>query len=149
MSSDFTKRVNELEVGILLLEKMQTYLRYGKVPTSELIALLAGNDRFSALSFLKECDRQMNQGTPFPQAWRSGLGSWKNTAMKPKNKEILAGVSDVLGSSDCESQMNTLGLTASLLKQSLREAVEEKNTIGKLYRSLGVWLGIGAAIFMA
>ena len=149
MSSNLSKRVNEIETSILLLEKMQTYLRYSKIPTSELIRSLAYNENFIALTFLKECNRKIEQGDAFPEAWKSGLRLWRDTRMNEKDKEILSGVSDILGSSDSESQMNSLELTASLLKQNLKEALEEKNTTGKLYRSLGLLIGIGMAIFIA
>ena len=36
--------------------------------------------------------------------------------MNKRDKEILSGVSDILGSSDYESQINSLELTASLLE---------------------------------
>ena len=149
MSSNLSKRVNELETGILLLEKMQTYLRYGKIPTSELVRALASNENFTALTFLKECSQKIEQGDAFPDAWKSAVGLWRDTRLNEKDKEILSGVSDILGSSDYESQVNSLGLTAALLEQNLKEALDAKNTTGKLYRSLGVLIGIGIAIFIA
>ncbi|MDD6236299.1 MAG: stage III sporulation protein AB [Clostridiales bacterium] len=149
MSSNLSKRVNELENSILLLEKMQTYLRYSKIPTSELIRALAYNENFTALTFLKVCSQKIEQGEAFPEAWKSGIFLWKDTRMNEKDKEILSGVSDILGSSDYESQVNSLGLTAALLEQNLKEALAAKNTTGKLYRSLGVLIGIGMAIFIA
>ena len=66
MSSNLSKRVNEIEISILLLEKIQTYLRYSKIPTSELIHSLAYNENFIALTFLKECSRKIEQGNAFP-----------------------------------------------------------------------------------
>ena len=149
MSSNLSKRVNEIEISILLLEKIQTYLRYSKIPTSELIHSLAYNENFIALTFLKECSRKIEQGNAFPEAWKSGICLWRDTGMNKRDKEILSGVSDILGSSDYESQINSLELTASLLEQNLKEALDEKNTTGKLYRSLGVLIGIGMAIFIA
>ena len=77
MSASLSKRVSELEASLVLLEKMQTYLRYEQTPTDELIEKLATLELFGSLRFLTECRRDMGKGTPFPQAWRAGVNRAK------------------------------------------------------------------------
>ena len=127
---------------------MRTFLRYGQVPTTELIGQLADSENFRLFPFLSSCKDKLGQGYLFPEAWRRSLSEWKDSALTARDMEILESVAEVLGGSDSESQSNTLELTVSLLEQNLQEALEAKNTNGKLYRSLGVLIGIGAAVFM-
>ena len=127
---------------------MRTFLKYGQVPTTELIGQLADSENFRLLPFLSRCKDRLRQGYLFPEAWRQSLSEWKDSTLTAGDMEILESVADVLGGSDSESQSNTLELTISLLEQNLQEALEMKNTNGKLYRSLGVLVGIGAVIFM-
>lgn len=138
-----------MEDAILLIEKIETYLRYGQVPTQELISRLCESEGIRSLTFLKNCYKKMERGDAFPTAWRTSLEEWNNTKLKQEDKKALYDVADILGSSDYESQINALDLTEVLLKQGLEDAVKEKETGGKLYRSLGILFGIGAAIFMA
>lgn len=149
LSYNFSKRVTAIETAILLVEKMQTYLRYGQVPTGELVARLAEQEAFRSFSFLKECHIKLEQGVSFPVAWGESVAAWKGSALSEEDKRALSGIADILGGSDYVSQLSALELTEAMLKQNLTEALEEKNTRGKLCRSLGLLLGIGAAIFFA
>lgn len=147
LSCNFSRRVTGIENAVLLLEKIQTYLRYGQVPTGELVARLSEQEAFRSFSFLGECRAKMEQGVSFPTAWRESIETFSGSALTAADKQVLGGVADILGGSDYVSQISALELTEALLKQNLAEALEEKNTRGKLYRSLGLLLGIGAAIF--
>lgn len=149
LSSGLSGRVSELENAILFLEKTQTFLKYGQVPTEELLSRLSEQEKFQGLGFIKAALRLMQKGMPFPVAWKQALLEQRGGKLKPADRDILTGVGDILGGSDAESQISGLELTAELLRQNYKEALEEKNTGGKLYRSLGFLIGIGAAIFIA
>lgn len=134
---------------MLLVEKMQTCLRYGMLPTGELITQLSEQEAFQSFSFLTECRAKMEQGMSFPAAWRESVEAFGGGALAAADKRVLSGIAEILGGSDALSQISALELTEAMLKQNLSEALTDKNTRGKLYRSLGLLLGAGAAIFFA
>ena len=148
LSSNLSRRVSDLEQAIRLLEQMQTYLRYGQMPTAEMVSRLSGSEGFAGFTFLSVCLERMKAGDLFPDAWRAALRSFHGSKLSDRDKGVLETIADILGGSDYESQLHALELNITLLGQNLKEALAEKNTGGKLYRSLGVLLGIGAAIFM-
>ncbi|MBQ4153526.1 MAG: hypothetical protein IJD11_04125, partial [Oscillospiraceae bacterium] len=81
LSSNLSKRVNELENAILLLEQMETCLRYGQIPTFEMLERLSDSGSFGGCTYLNQCFGRVKSGWQFPQAWRksvqeerSGLG---------------------------------------------------------------------------
>lgn len=133
---------------ILLMEQMQTYLRYGQMPTTEMLERFSAGESFAELTFLRDCLSEMRCGCLFPEAWKNSVRRFQTGRLSNRDREILENIADILGGSDFESQIEALELNISLLRQNLQEAITEKNTVGKLYRSLGVLLGIGAAIFM-
>lgn len=112
-----------------------------------MLSRLSQSESFAGFTFLKECLRQLQGGVLFPDAWKAGVRGFRGS-LTDRDKEILESVSDILGSSDYESQLNALELNITLLEENLKEALAEKNTGGKLYRTLGVLIGIGAAIFL-
>ncbi len=139
--------MNELENAILLLEQMETCLRYGQIPTFEMLERLSDSGSFGGCTYLNQCFGRVKSGWQFPQAWRKSVQE-ERSGLGKRDKAILSNVADILGGSDFESQIEALSLNRSLLKQNLSEAIGERNTRGKLYRSLGILLGIGIAIFM-
>lgn len=149
MSASLSKRVSELEASLVLLEKMQTYLRYEQTPTDELIEKLATLELFGSLRFLTECRRDMGKGTPFPQAWRAGVNRAKGAMhLSDKDLEAVRGISQIIGMSDAQGQISALDVTQDMLRDSLQEARQKKDTYGRLYRSLGVLSGVGIGIFL-
>ncbi len=150
MSGNLSKRVSELELCLVLLEKIQTFLRYEQTPTGELMEKLASFKMFAPLPFVKECSRRLNQGESFPSAWEQGLNSTQNqTHLTPKDYAVLSGVAPVIGTSDAQGQISALDVIREMLNENSKEARQKKNTYGRLYRSLGVLSGIGLGIFLA
>ena len=127
MSASLSKRVSELEASLVLLEKMQTYLRYEQTPTDELIEKLATLELFGSLRFLTECRRDMGKGTPFPQAWRAGVNRAKGAMhLSDKDLEAVRGISQIIGMSDAQGQISALDVTQDMLRDSLQEARQKK-----------------------
>jgi stage III sporulation protein AB len=149
MSSKLSKRASELELLLVLIEKIQTYLRYKRSPTNQLIEELSEYDMFSPFKFLKDCKKMLESSLDFPTAWKNGvLQNQYNMNLVPGDISIVCSLSDILGATDVDGQLSALDLTSSLLKQSLKEAQDKKASHGKLYRSLGVLAGVGVAIII-
>lgn len=51
LSSNLSRRVSDLEQAIRLLEQMQTYLRYGQMPTAEMVSRLSGSEGLQVSPF--------------------------------------------------------------------------------------------------
>ena len=149
MSGNLSKRVSELERLLSLFESIETHLRYRQTPTAELIAAMAASEQYRVFTFLPLCAKRLSAGADFPTAWRDSLSAsaW-DMHLQGGDLDILRSLSDVLGATDTQGQLSALDLASELLRQNLKEAVHKKHTLGKLYRSLGVLVGIGAAIMI-
>lgn len=132
-----------------MIEKMQTYLKYEKMPTGEMVEQLSANHSLEGLCFLKHCREGMQDNPNFPVVWKSSVEqSTPQLSLVQEDYEILDLIGGVLGGSDLQSQLGGLTLVSGLVKQNLNDANGQKETKGKLYRSLGVLSGIGIAVLV-
>lgn len=73
---------------------------------------------------------------------------WETTELKEQEKKILLDLSRVLGSSSREDQLNHLKLAVANLETMEVEAAGEELRFTKMYRTLGVLLGLLLVILM-
>lgn len=80
-------------------------------------------------------------------AWSNAIDESK-TFMTSEDKEIIRMMGKLLGKTDIKGQVNEILLTESLIKKQIEKAEYEKNKNVKLYKTMGVVLGIGICIIL-
>lgn len=65
-----------------------------------------------------------------------------------EDKEIIKMMGKLLGKTDIKGQVNEIELTESLIKKQIEKAELEKNKNVKLYKTMGVVLGLGICIIL-
>ena len=146
-STSLHKRTTELSLAVELVERMKTEIRFSAKEMKLLVAELAKAPYFQPLSFLGVCTEQLEQKTPFPAAWQTGLTAQPGHLSRD-DLEQLSSLGHLLGSTDVEGQMGSLELVKQNLLNNLRRAKELYASKGKLYRSLGVLSGIALVVLM-
>ena len=80
--------------------------------------------------------------------------SWVNSTIKIKNgfnnedKEIIKMLGKMLGKTDVKGQVNEIDLCISLVERQLKKAEKEKEKNVKLYKTMGIILGLGICIIL-
>lgn len=149
LANNLNKRVVLLEKNLLLVDKMQTYIRYNHTPTNQIISELSNDENFENLHYIEKCQNLLKETNDFPKAWKCSVEQCKNELnIDNKDINILKSIGDTLGSVDVEGQLNDFKLKENLIKQNLKDAVSIKNNYSKMYRSLGILCGIGVAIIL-
>lgn len=147
MASSMWERIRRLEDCDALLGEMIHRMRYLAPTVQMLISSLCGQERFGRLGFLRRCRELLLEGNPMEQAWRTAL-SEDEKALGKEEAQLLAGLADVLGRTDLESQLDALTGARELLavrRTSLREHTEKR---GSLYRTMGVLCGAAFVILL-
>ena len=147
MASKLWDRVRRLEECDALLGEMIHRMRYLTPTTGALIGSLCGQERFGQLTFLHRCRALLLEGDTVEQAWRTALKEEEKTLGR-EGYELLAGLADVLGRTDLESQLDALAGVRNLLADrcaGLREQAEKKSG---LYRTMGVLCGAALVILL-
>ena len=87
---------------------------------------------------------------PLLSAWDGKQNLSVNQFFPPvlnhEDKALIAGFLNGLGSSDVEGQLAHCNLYQVRIENNLREAENRKNSLSRLYLSLGVLAGIAVAI---
>lgn len=83
------------------------------------------------------------------EAWKKAIQEEKiHTSFTKEDIEVLKGLSKMLGSMDLEGQINNIDLISESLNSQIEEATNEKNKNEKMYRTLGVSIGLTIAIIL-
>ena len=147
MASSMWERIRRLEDCDALLGEMIHRMRYLAPTVQMLISSLCGQERFGRLGFLRRCRELLLEGNPMEQAWRTAL-SEDEKALGKEEAQLLAGLADVLGRTDLESQLDALAGARELLAARCASLREDAGKRGSLYRTMGVLCGAAFVILL-
>lgn len=142
------KRVSVIREIILMINVMETRLRYSEMPVIRLLNMLEENG-FSQLGFLSECRRMLSCGEPFSSAWRKSIEQSRAFCiLLPDESRKLIAMGTDIGVTDIEGQLSCCGYYKAVFEKSLTEREEKSNRSARMLPPLGMLLGISAAIFL-
>ena len=127
------ERVVFLEDFRRFLTAAESAIVYGRMPVGELVCSFRRE-----MPLLEDCARLLEQGMPFPRAWR------EVSRQAGPDRELVQGFGLGLGATGLDGQLSHLRLYQELTQNRLAEARSGCEKKGKLYRQLG-FLG-GAAL---
>lgn len=146
-SSGLSRRVSMLENTIRLYQYLRDRLKYLRPSIASLIGQAASSGEFPDLEFLHVCDEKMKNGMNFPESWTSSV-SGDTARLGGEAARVVAGLSNVLGRSDLESQLSAIDCGIAMLEARLVDAREYAAKHKKMYQTLGVLAGLGLAVFI-
>ena len=149
-SAEFGGRVKQLEAVLSMIQDIATQIRYRALPLTDLIRQISVQKDLECLPFLKQCAKNCEEGMAFPDAWEQSVGKQgKKSYLKEKDLSILYAFGSGLGTTDVEGQLANCHLHGKLVEESLKQARADRDGMGRLYSTLGILAGIGAAIVFA
>lgn len=80
-------------------------------------------------------------------SWSDSINYYKND-FNNEDKEIIKMFGKLLGKTDIKGQVNEIELTMKLIEKQIEKAEYEKNKNSKLYKTMGVVLGMGICIIL-
>lgn len=81
------------------------------------------------------------------KAWSESVDEIRGN-LDVEDREIIKMFGKLLGKTDLKGQVNEICLTQKLIEKQLKKAELEKNKNVKLYKTMGVVLGIGLCIIL-
>ncbi|MCM1024786.1 MAG: stage III sporulation protein AB [Prevotella sp.] len=134
------KKVNYMIDDIIMM------IRFRSPTVYEIAESLANSERFGGLDFLGKISAE--DDAPFQQSWCEAVSECPPRGMTSADRELLSDIGRKLGTSDSESQINTLGLQRAELLSAISAAEEDFAKKGRLYRSLGALAGAFISIML-
>lgn len=82
------------------------------------------------------------------EAWEKCIDNSKLMLLN-EDKEALKSLGKLLGSTDISGQINQLNLVNTFLDEQIKDAVESKGKNEKMYKKLGIIVGLAVVIVLA
>ena len=79
--------------------------------------------------------------------WENAVDA-SNTSLTTEDKDIVKGLAKMLGRTDIDGQVSEIRLTSKFLEVQLKEAENQKNKNEKLYKTLGITIGLAIVIVL-
>lgn len=144
IAKQYSKRVEELEDMKNSLNILEIKIRFSKEP----LALIFKD--IIKLSKNKEIFEKANENMKIMlagDAWRQAIENM-NTNLKKEDVEILKTLGNMLGKTDSEGQINQIEEIKELLNIQIQNADADKQKNEKLYKTLGMTIGLAIVIIL-
>ena len=134
----------QIEKLIQLVNWFKTEIRYTQAEIYDIVRDLLSNNNFKSLSFLNDVKDNMNN-MPFPTAWKTAITDWNSSILK-EDEELLSSMANILGASDSTGQISALDHIEKRFEASYEAAKNLCQTKGKMYKSLGILIGLAVLV---
>lgn len=142
-------RPQQLRALMSMLEMLETDISYGGVPLPVALRRIGRTLPEPAGPLARDTAARLGGPRPVPvaEAWRLAVdGAAPRSALQAADWTIMTDLGEVLGASDREDQVRHLRLAHARLGQAIAPAEEEARRLGRVWRSLGLFGGLGLVL---
>ena len=146
ISKKYINRVNELKEFKNALNIFKTKIRYTYEPIPEIFYEISENISPCVSTVFKQAAGKMDI-LAAGEAWNLAL-KMDNLNINEEDKNALKNLSKLLGKTDLQGQINQIEMTSDFLDEQIKKAEKEKDKNEKMYRTLGMILGLTIVIIL-
>ena len=146
ISNQYICRVKELEEIKNALNILKTKIKFTYEPLREIFNEISEISNYNVSKLFKKANENMKNKTA-GESWNEAVQDYSGNINK-EDKEVLKMLSKLLGTTDLEGQVSQIEVTESFLEEQIRQAQEERNKSEKLYKKLGITIGMVVVIIL-
>lgn len=146
ISKKYSNREKDLKEMKNALNMFLTKIKLTYSPIPEIFEEISTKTKNNIGQIFKIASENMEY-VPAGIAWEESLNS-SNTNMNKEDIEILRGLSNLLGKVDLEGQVNEVELVYTFLDTQIERAEKEKSKNEKMYKTLGITLGLAMVVIL-
>ena len=144
ISKKYLNRVKDLKEMKNALNMFSTKFTYEPIPQT--FKEISQKTKPNISNIFKSVCEKMNTENA-GKAWEEALEE-SSTNMTKEDIEVLKNLSNLLGKVDIEGQVNEVELVENFLDTQIELAEEEKQKYVKMYRTLGITIGLAVVIIL-
>lgn len=146
ISNKYKNRVNDLKEFKSMLNIMNTKIRYTYEPIGEIAKDISQMAESNISCIFKEIYNQL-KNKPISEAWDIAVETYgDNFSIDDKN--IIKSMGKMLGKTDVDGQISEISQAEEFLKVQIENAEKERQKNEKLYKSLGMAIGMAIVIIL-
>lgn len=146
ISKKYVNRVNELKEFKNALNIFKTKIRYTYEPLPEIFAEISENVD-SNISEVFKCAAEKMDICAAGEAWNLAL-RLEDLNIDEEDRNALKNLSKLLGKTDLEGQINQIEMTSDFLDKQIRKAENQRDKSERMYRTLGMVIGMVIVIIL-
>ena len=146
ISKRYVDRVNELKEFKNALNMFKTKIRYTYEPLPEIFTEISQNMDSNISNVFKKASEKMKI-CPAGEAWNIAL-KLEELNINDEDRTVLKNLSKLLGKTDLEGQLNQIEMTSDFLDNQIKNAENEREKSEKMYRTLGMVIGMTIVIIL-
>lgn len=146
-SKKYSNRVKTLKEINSALNIFLTKIKYTYEPIPDIFKEISQNTEKNISNLFYTSSIKM-KNTEAGKAWQESIEE-SNLEINKEDKNILKGLSKLLGKTNLEGQVSEIELTQSFLKKQIEDAEQERQKNEKLYKTLGMTIGLAIVILLA
>ena len=147
-SKSFFNRVKDLEEMKNAINLFKAKIKFTYEPIPEVFTEIARELKENIAEIFIDAKDYMSDDIA-ANAWKKAIAdARKTTSFNDEDIQIIANLSKMLGNTDLEGQISMIELTESLINKQIEKARVEELKNGKLYKTLGVGVGLSIAIIL-
>lgn len=146
VSKKYEQRVNELKEIKNALNMFKTKIKFTYEPIPEIFKEISEtmNTRTGRVFEIASCNMKLLAAG---EAWDMAIDT-DILEINEEDKKILKNLSKLLGQTDVDGQVNQIELTSSFLDGQIKKAEKDKDKNEKMYRILGMIIGLAIVIIL-
>lgn len=145
-SKKYVYRVNELREFKNALNIFKSKVNFTYEPIPEIFEQISKNSTPNIGGVFKKASYNMNFKSA-GEAWNTAIET-DILNINTEDRNILKDLGKLLGKTDLKGQVNQIDLTSSFLDDQIKKAEIEREKNEKMYRTLGMILGLGIVIIL-
>ena len=140
ISKTYENRVVELKEFKNILNIMKTKIKFTYEPLAEILKQIANNNDTNVEKIFGQ---MANQITYYQtrEVWGNCIQD-ADISINQEDKDILKRLGKLLGQTDVEGQVSEIEVTQNFLNMQIEKAEEDKKKNQKMYKTLGVTIGL-------
>lgn len=146
MANRYKERVKDLKSILSILNIIETKIKYTYEPLPQIFDDISKQFKTNIGNMFKTSREKMKQVSA-GEAWAYGVEN-SSTNMNDEDLQILKNLDKMLGKTDAEGQLSELELMKNFIEVQIKKAEEEQMKNEKLYKSLGMTVGLALVIIL-
>ena len=146
MANKFKCRVRDLKTMRNILNILETKIKYTYEPLPQIFDDIAKEFNSPIGEIFKVAKDKMKEVSA-GEAWNFGLVN-SNTSMNKEDINVLKNLEKLLGKTNVEGQLSEIELMKRYIDIQTQKAAEEDRKNEKLYKNLGIILGLAIVIIL-
>ena len=140
ISKSYENRVVELREFKNILNMMKTKIKFTYEPLAEIFKQIANKNETNIEKIFSQMAIQMTYSQT-RDTWENCIQE-ADISINQEDKDILKKLGKLLGQTDVEGQISEIEVTENFLNMQIDKAEEDKKKNQKMYKTLGITIGL-------